>query len=433
MRLRVRSLRRVVKGDLPIEFVRQELTSYGGLEVVRRYLYRLDVMARLRRAVAAVPSDYGGARLALVVVALFYVGARRLEHLRYLSGDPLIARCCGVARLPTAHTVSNWLKQFTQATLAPLLQLNHDLVVEAITKLRLPRLTVDVDGTVVCTGVKVQWAFRGFNPHHRKALSYYPLVAHLAQTGHILRLKNRPALISRWRLGQAALVAAGKAAPSSVGMRLTVLKTILKWARAGSQRYMGHDPAAEQKAPGGRAPEREILTPEEIDILLQAAPPPDDTILRLAAYSGLRRGEIFGLQWSDIDMERGTVSVHRTWVNGVLRRPKTAKSARTIDVPQPLLDDLNAYMMMYPPLGDGFGIPHPTRGAAEARRVAQGAAEETGEIVGADGATLWVAYSATPVLHDAVGCGRGGPEVREHSAGPQHHRHHGGHLHACAP
>jgi hypothetical protein len=56
----------------------------------------------------------------------------------------------------------------------------------------LPRLTVDVDGTVVCTGAKVQWAFRGFNPHHRKHLSYYPLVAHLAQTGHILRLKNRP-------------------------------------------------------------------------------------------------------------------------------------------------------------------------------------------------------------------------------------------------
>jgi hypothetical protein len=192
MRLKVRSLRRVVKGDLPIEFVAQNLTSYGGLELVRRYLHRLDVMARLRRAVADVPSDYGGGRLALLVVALFYVGARRLEHLRYLAGDPLIARFCGVARCPTAHTVSNWLKQFTQTTLAPLIQLNHDLVGEAITKLKLPRLTVDVDGTVVSTGAKVQWAFRGFNPHHRKHLSYYPLVAHLAQTGHILRLKNRP-------------------------------------------------------------------------------------------------------------------------------------------------------------------------------------------------------------------------------------------------
>jgi hypothetical protein len=33
---------------------------------------------------------------------------------------------------------------------------------------------------------------RGFNPHHRKDPSYYPLLAHLAQTGQILRLKNRP-------------------------------------------------------------------------------------------------------------------------------------------------------------------------------------------------------------------------------------------------
>ena len=38
MRLSVRSLRRVVKGDLPIEYAQQDLTSYGGLELVRRYL-----------------------------------------------------------------------------------------------------------------------------------------------------------------------------------------------------------------------------------------------------------------------------------------------------------------------------------------------------------------------------------------------------------
>src|ERR1700693_3812634 len=56
----------------------------------------------------------------------------------------------------------------------------------------LPRLTIDVDGTVINTGSKVAWAFRGFNPHHRKVKSYYPLLAHLAQTGQILRLRNRP-------------------------------------------------------------------------------------------------------------------------------------------------------------------------------------------------------------------------------------------------
>lgn len=192
MRLKVRSLWRAVKDDLRIQFVPQQLTSYGGLELVSRYFRKLAIVARLRRALAAIPSDYGSARLALLIVALFYVGARRLEHLRYLAGDPLLARFCGLARLPTTRTMSNWLKQFTQATLAPLVELNHDLVVETLAACRLPRLTIDVDGTVICTGAQVQWAFRGFNPHHRKHLSYYPLLAHVAQTGHILRIKNRP-------------------------------------------------------------------------------------------------------------------------------------------------------------------------------------------------------------------------------------------------
>jgi hypothetical protein len=106
MRLSVSTLRRVVKRQLPIEFVHHDLTSYGGLELIRRYLHRLDVMGRVRQAVAAVPSDYGGARLALLVVALLYVGARRLEHLRYLASDPLLARFCGLARVPPRLTPS---------------------------------------------------------------------------------------------------------------------------------------------------------------------------------------------------------------------------------------------------------------------------------------------------------------------------------------
>src|SRR6266852_210077 len=192
MRLSVASLRRMIKGKLSVEFVPQDLTSYSGLELLRRDLRQLDLPRRLRAACASTGRDYGGGRLALLILSLFYVGARRLEHLRYVAGDPLIARFCGLARLPTARTVGNWLRQFSQATLAPLVQLNHDLVIEAIQRLDLPRLTIDVDGTVVCTGATVGWAFRGFNPHHRKDPSYYPLLAHVAQTGHILRVKNRP-------------------------------------------------------------------------------------------------------------------------------------------------------------------------------------------------------------------------------------------------
>src|SRR3989442_6124408 len=168
MRLSVASLRRMIKGKLHVEFVRQELTSYSGGEGLRRYLRQRELPRRLRAACAGTGGDYWGGRLALLVLALLYVGARRLEHLRYLAGDPLIARFCGLARIPTARTVGNWLRQFTQATLAPLVQLNHDLVIDAVQRLALPRLTIDVDGTVVRTRATVGPAFRGLNSHHRQ-------------------------------------------------------------------------------------------------------------------------------------------------------------------------------------------------------------------------------------------------------------------------
>jgi hypothetical protein len=153
----------MVKRPLHVEFRHQQLTSYSGLELLRRYLRQHELPSRLHAACAIVGGDYGGGRLALLVLALLYVGARRLEHLGYLAGDPLIARFCGLARILTARTVANWLRQFTQATLAPLVQLNHDLVIEAVRRLALPRLTIEVDGTVVRTGATVGWAFRGFN------------------------------------------------------------------------------------------------------------------------------------------------------------------------------------------------------------------------------------------------------------------------------
>ncbi len=194
MRLRIASLRRAVKGDLRIAFVQQDLTSYGGLELLRRYFRLLDLHRRIRQAFSAygLGGDYGCGRLVLLVIALLVVGGRRLEHLRYLARDPLVARLCGLARIPADRTVVNWLKQFTQEGLQAVITLNSALLYEQIERLGLSRLTIDVDGTVIRTGGQVAWAFRGFNPHHRKDPSYYPLLAHLAQTGQILRLRNRP-------------------------------------------------------------------------------------------------------------------------------------------------------------------------------------------------------------------------------------------------
>jgi hypothetical protein len=137
MRLTVSSLRRVFNRDLRIEFGSEKLTSYAGLEVVGRFLRRLEFARRVREAFATCPlgGDYGTARLVMVVIGLLLVGGRRLEHLQYVESDPLFARFCGLARIPSARTVVNWLKSFTRRSVAALVRLNRDLVLGQISAL----------------------------------------------------------------------------------------------------------------------------------------------------------------------------------------------------------------------------------------------------------------------------------------------------------
>ena len=49
MGLRVAGLGRVVKRDFRIEFGREQLTSYGGLELVRRYFQSIGLNRRIRQ------------------------------------------------------------------------------------------------------------------------------------------------------------------------------------------------------------------------------------------------------------------------------------------------------------------------------------------------------------------------------------------------
>src|SRR5260370_33854321 len=60
MRLSVTSLRRMVKRPLHVEFGHQELTSYSGLELLRRYLRQHELPSRLPAACPGTRGDYGG-------------------------------------------------------------------------------------------------------------------------------------------------------------------------------------------------------------------------------------------------------------------------------------------------------------------------------------------------------------------------------------
>jgi len=182
-----------VNGNLALEFGEVNLTSYAGLELFNRYLRTMRLSDLTRSAFGASPlgGDFGAVAMIRVLIGLLVVGGRRLDHLAYIATDPLIRRFCGLQVLPTARTVSRWLKRFTMKTVVHLQALNAAIIAHVMPGLRLHTLTVDVDGVVVCTGLQVERARRGYNPHHRKVPSYYPITAHLAETTHVLRVRNR--------------------------------------------------------------------------------------------------------------------------------------------------------------------------------------------------------------------------------------------------
>ncbi len=194
MRIRKADLGLRVNAPLALRFRTRGLTSFAGLELVRRYFVQLRLTERLRQHLSdhGLESDFGTVRMVLLLLGLLIAGGRRVRHLMFLRTDPLVLRFCGLQRLPAPRTVGRWLRQFSQVQLDRLLRVNDALVAEAIRRSGVRRLTVDVDGSVVSTGLQVEWAFRGYNPHHRKVPSYYPITAYEAQTGQILRVKNRP-------------------------------------------------------------------------------------------------------------------------------------------------------------------------------------------------------------------------------------------------
>jgi integrase len=89
----------------------------------------------------------------------------------------------------------------------------------------------------------------------------------------------------------------------------------------------------------------------EIEKLFEALEGEDSRIkmlFTLAVTTGLRRGELCGLEWKHLDFKAGTLSVRQAipkFVDGlpVIKAPKTKKSTRTLALPASVLSDLSEF------------------------------------------------------------------------------------------
>lgn len=94
-------------------------------------------------------------------------------------------------------------------------------------------------------------------------------------------------------------------------------------------------------APRPRPEEPAAFTREQVsDLLREAEGTPLFLPVLLAVTTGMRRGEVVGLMWQDVDLKAGKLSVKRSRMeNGELKRPKSGKS-RNIALPSLVVDAL---------------------------------------------------------------------------------------------
>jgi integrase len=116
------------------------------------------------------------------------------------------------------------------------------------------------------------------------------------------------------------------------------LEQALKWG------WIEDNPAKGATAPGRHRPKRKALALTDIARMVAAASTPrknetdGDVVLAMAiamaALTGARRGELCGMQWSDIDPATCSITIERQWVPGkggqYLAPPKSEDGVRLI-------------------------------------------------------------------------------------------------------
>lgn len=170
---------------------------------------------------------------------------------------------------------------------------------------------------------------------------------HLEPLHHLALRDLSPAVVRRWY----ADALAGEGGRTSIAQSYRLLRAVLN--SAVSDGAIARNPCQIRGAGVDRAAERPVATPAEIDALVTAIPPRYKAAVVLAAWCGLRRGEILGLTPADLDLDRGTVTVRRTRTELLSSPdrfdgpPKTDAGYRTVAIPPHVLPLLTEHLARY--------------------------------------------------------------------------------------
>jgi len=158
-----------------------------------------------------------------------------------------------------------------------------------------------------------------------------------------------PAAVRRWHAEVAASTGS-----TATRQAYALLRAILNTAVADDA--IGRNPCRIRGAGQPHTPERPLIDPTDVERAAAAMPAGLEATVLLALWAHLRIGEVLGLQRGDIDLDAGTLSVHRQVVEVRNRGPVVVEpkmgSRRVVHLPDPAVDAIR-----WPPRRDGADAP----------------------------------------------------------------------------
>lgn len=123
--------------------------------------------------------------------------------------------------------------------------------------------------------------------------------------------------------------------PSTVRNTLMPLRAIFRRALIRGDIHV--NPAAALELPAVRSERTHVASLTQAEALIAALEPVDRALWATAFYAGLRRGELFALRWEDVDLEKNTIRVERSWDERAgYVEPKSQRGRRAVPVPATL-------------------------------------------------------------------------------------------------
>ncbi len=162
----------------------------------------------------------------------------------------------------------------------------------------------------------------------------------------------RPADVDRW-------VKSLRLSSISKAHVMTLFRQLFKKAMLWGMYPVGFNPLTLVTVKGAteREEEPEILTPEQVVLLVSALPYPYGTMVLVASSLGLRVSETVALRWEDFDLEKGTVLIRRSYTRQSLNEnTKSRASKARIPIGAAVLDLLKS---IRPDNLEGWVFPSP--------------------------------------------------------------------------